>query len=184
MSLRVVASAAVACLTLANPASATTISDTLNIFAPGGALFESIVVPEAQGNEGGHRHIATIAANLGADPIVLTENGTISDIIGVFRNGTFGFLSDHFNGKPLTLGNLMEFRHAASAIVIGETAGFIDATSFISKPFQRLGYTAEFASDFVAATPLPAALPLFASGVGVMGWLARRRKRRAAMVSG
>ena len=30
------------------------------------------------------------------------------------------------------------------------------------------------------ATPLPAALPLFAGGLGVMGLLARRRKRKAA----
>lgn len=30
-----------------------------------------------------------------------------------------------------------------------------------------------------APTPLPAALPLFASGLGVMGFLARRRKRKA-----
>jgi hypothetical protein len=30
------------------------------------------------------------------------------------------------------------------------------------------------------AVPLPAALPLFASGLGVMAWLARRRKRKTA----
>ena len=29
-------------------------------------------------------------------------------------------------------------------------------------------------------TPLPAALPLFAAGLGVMGWLAQRKKRKAA----
>jgi hypothetical protein len=29
----------------------------------------------------------------------------------------------------------------------------------------------------VAATPIPAALPLFAGGLGLMGWLSRRRKR-------
>jgi hypothetical protein len=29
----------------------------------------------------------------------------------------------------------------------------------------------------LAATPLPAALPLFAGGLGLMGWLTRRRKR-------
>jgi hypothetical protein len=32
-----------------------------------------------------------------------------------------------------------------------------------------------------AATPLPAALPLFASGLGVMGFVARRRKRKATV---
>jgi hypothetical protein len=33
----------------------------------------------------------------------------------------------------------------------------------------------EFAN--FATTPIPAALPLFATGLGMMGWLARRRKR-------
>lgn len=32
----------------------------------------------------------------------------------------------------------------------------------------------------VSSTPLPAALPLFAGGLGVMGWFARRRKRNIA----
>jgi hypothetical protein len=31
----------------------------------------------------------------------------------------------------------------------------------------------------VVATPLPAALPLFAGGLGVIGLLARRKKRKA-----
>jgi hypothetical protein len=35
----------------------------------------------------------------------------------------------------------------------------------------------------VFATPLPAALPLFATGLGVMGWLARRRKRKNAALA-
>jgi hypothetical protein len=33
----------------------------------------------------------------------------------------------------------------------------------------------------ISATPLPGALPLFASGLGVMGLLARRRKRKPAL---
>jgi len=47
--------------------------------------------------------------------------------------------------------------------------------------------TAVFSGDLViasvpvpSATPLPAALPLFATGLGVMGWLAKRRKRTNA----
>jgi uncharacterized protein DUF4082 len=31
--------------------------------------------------------------------------------------------------------------------------------------------------DTVATTPIPAALPLFAAGLGIIGWAARRRKR-------
>ena len=34
-----------------------------------------------------------------------------------------------------------------------------------------------------AATPLPAALPLFAGGLGIIGLLARRRKRNANAVT-
>jgi|SRR5665213_1429300 len=43
---------------------------------------------------------------------------------------------------------------------------------------DSLSFTAD-----VSATPLPATLPLFASGLGVLGLLARRRKRKAALVA-
>lgn len=38
-------------------------------------------------------------------------------------------------------------------------------------------------SEQINATPLPAALPLFAGGLGLMGLLARRRKRKAAALA-
>jgi hypothetical protein len=45
--------------------------------------------------------------------------------------------------------------------------------------FTELSY--EFSATFtVAATPLPAALPLFAGGLGVIGLLGWRRKRKNA----
>jgi len=37
-------------------------------------------------------------------------------------------------------------------------------------------------SNMVATTPLPPALPLLATGLGVMGWLARRRRRRTSVL--
>jgi hypothetical protein len=35
-------------------------------------------------------------------------------------------------------------------------------------------------NSLVAAVPLPAALPLFATGLAGLGWLARRRRKQAA----
>jgi hypothetical protein len=42
------------------------------------------------------------------------------------------------------------------------------------------GQIATLSTPDVTATPLPAALPLFASGLAGLGWISRRRKRRAA----
>jgi hypothetical protein len=44
------------------------------------------------------------------------------------------------------------------------------------------GFSSSFAItyDFVSDTPLPAALPLFATGIGALGLLSWRRKRKAA----
>jgi choice-of-anchor C domain-containing protein len=40
-----------------------------------------------------------------------------------------------------------------------------------------------FANDTAAPAPIPAALPLFAGGLGVLGLLARRRQKKAAMAA-
>jgi hypothetical protein len=41
-------------------------------------------------------------------------------------------------------------------------------------------FVANFNSATISATPLPAALPLFAGGMGVLGWFGARRQRKAA----
>ena len=41
-------------------------------------------------------------------------------------------------------------------------------------------FNAAFSLDGVATTPLPGALPLFATGLGVLGLLGWRRKRKNA----
>ena len=45
---------------------------------------------------------------------------------------------------------------------------------------QNLNYGDMAFVTSVSAVPLPAALPLFAGGLGLMGWLARRRRGQAA----
>lgn len=54
---------------------------------------------------------------------------------------------------------------------------FISALGFESVVLSSTNAAFEFA-DLQASAPLPAALPLFATGLGVMGYLARRRKKR------
>ena len=78
---------------------------------------------------------------------------------GNFRNATF---AESIGSSP--------FRFA-----LGTTGGFIfdyandlqDASGTITSALAP------------AATPLPAALPLFAGGLGMVGFLARRKKRNA-----
>jgi hypothetical protein len=50
---------------------------------------------------------------------------------------------------------------------------------FTSAPSETA--TATFA--FIDPTPLPAALPLFSGGLGLIGWLLQRRKRKAAALA-
>jgi hypothetical protein len=58
---------------------------------------------------------------------------------------------------------------AASGLV-GNSNGWEAADNMSGSP-QALG--------FYAATPLPATLPLFAGGLGFVGYLTRRRKKAA-----
>jgi hypothetical protein len=53
------------------------------------------------------------------------------------------------------------------------------AANWINK-FSNSGLAFDVAP---VATPLPAALPLFATGLGVMGFIARRRKQKTAAVA-
>jgi hypothetical protein len=45
---------------------------------------------------------------------------------------------------------------------------------------NNLYYDVTWTAEVVTATPLPAALPLFAGGLGVIGLIGRRRKRKAS----
>lgn len=76
---------------------------------------------------------------------------------------------DTFTGSALT---------AATPGLGYDLVTFISAVGFESVVLSSTNAAFEFA-DLQASAPLPAALPLFATGLGVMGYLARRRKKRA-----
>ena len=75
-------------------------------------------------------------------------------------------------GSLLDLGPLQTTGHHLVHIVTSEV--------FRSVTFSSLQPAFEFAN---MVTPIPAALPLFATGLGLMGWLARRRKRGHAAIA-
>jgi hypothetical protein len=69
------------------------------------------------------------------------------------------------------LGDPQHFGHHLVQILTSET--------FLSVTFGTDTIPAfEFANLVATTTPIPAALPLFATGVGLLGWFARRRKRK------
>jgi hypothetical protein len=80
-------------------------------------------------------------------------------------------------GVSLTLANGSEINIAQLSDPYYE----IDAYQGISSPVNDSSiYAQPFTlSESVSATPLPAALPLFAGGLGMVGLLARRKKRKA-----
>ena len=55
---------------------------------------------------------------------------------------------------------------------------FVYFESYVDGPYSLT--FSHYVSPLTPPIPIPPALPLFASGLGVMAWLARRRKRKAA----
>ena len=97
-----------------------------------------------------------------SDRNVVTSGGTVitgADIAAAYNADGFGTLSNGADDVFVEITGLTAF----------STATFTDdnKASF------------EFGLGIPTATPLPAALPLFAGGLGVMGLLGRRRKRKA-----
>ena len=86
---------------------------------------------------------------------------TLTFFTGVGGSGTSAIFSTALLGLPMTTG------HHLVRILTDEV--------FRSVTISSSQAAFEFAN--LTATPIPAALPLFATGLGLMGWLARRRKR-------
>ncbi len=79
---------------------------------------------------------------------------------------------------------------AANTTACGSTcssdsqSGSVDPVITFGSDFDTDGFSLVFSPDVGnTATPLPAALPLFATGLGAMGLLGWRRKRKAAAIA-
>jgi hypothetical protein len=69
-------------------------------------------------------------------------------------------------------------------LLLIHTSGLGCPGGYCQDPTLTVTYSGDLSLTPVAApTPLPAALPLFAGGLGVMGWIGRRRRRKAQLVT-
>src|ERR1700730_15046564 len=165
----------IASLTAITPAyTATVFSDSLVIFfhgnmvSNGGGPTFGWNVFESENDEPSTFHFSSVPFDpaLGARiPTQLVEPSdfTVSDAFGVFDlggqgNPHLGFISNVPTDFPFAGGlRLLE--------LCGFDACSFDATVYLAPDLRAQGYTALFTSD-VDAVPLPAAFPLFASGLG------------------
>ncbi len=107
-----------------------------------------------------------------------TDNGLIitNDLTPPAGGWTMSFTSAAFVG--LLLSELSDdFNNGGvAAALLGDTVTLVWAGSDV----QPVDATAEYSLLAVQPVPLPAAFPLFAGGLGLMGLLGWRRKRMAA----
>jgi hypothetical protein len=87
--------------------------------------------------------------------------------------------SFQFNANQI---HLLEIAISAETIGPGSYTAFVDPTIVLDPAFaDSTLFTLEFSPEVANATPLPAALPLFAGGLGFIGLIARRKNRKEAV---
>jgi hypothetical protein len=106
---------------------------------------------------------------------VLTSGVITAWLVQTSSGSTLSMATSGSGSGPDNVGNCGVV--PCSGIVVSSNENFITNNS--GKLAEELGSRGVWSVD-TSNTPLPAALPLFASGLGVMGFLAKRRKRKNA----
>jgi hypothetical protein len=137
---------------------------------------------------GGTTSLPTIMWNDPGDPgkynvfVIGYSGNSLTEGVTVFSDLSYDAIHSHFDSG--------EFQGCVSGSVAvgcpflqnGQTETGIPLRNYT----QALGFmdvTFTDQGDVASATPLPAALPLFASGLGALGLLGWRRKRKAALAA-
>jgi hypothetical protein len=101
---------------------------------------------------------------------------TTHTVLASFTGGTNGNVPSVHNGTGFPDYSITGSLLNLADVTAGDTIGFVAALSGLND-----GPDSFFVESApVAATPLPAAFPLFAGGLGLMGWFSRRRRQNAA----
>ena len=129
-------------------------------------------------------------------PDMLFNSKQITDtLVMQVTPNTFGFGANtpdqnadfvYFSGNPI-LGSVRAYELTdspnGSNTVTVDLIGYINSLHLLEFANAQGGGFINSSVDIApVVTPLPAALPLFASGLGALGLLARRRKRKAVVV--
>jgi len=112
----------------------------------------------------GYQQESTGSFSFTIDGKVYTSSATIQFLaLGPSLNGLYGFSATQ-GEDTLSIGSLSSFQLSSTNSPVDDIPSTIGGTVKVNE---------------LAATPLPATLPLFAGGLGAMGLLGWRRKRNA-----
>jgi hypothetical protein len=157
---------------------------TYGVTWPGGAGWEGFAVASAS-------FLITF------DP---TQYYPVQSIAGIISNLEYSVTDPRFQTTPLTLNPITSFQYAYGTLTLYSDAtknkdlkgtpnitiginGWTNLNPASAVWYSQTGFfdtltTSGEVSITASPVPLPAALPLFAGGLGLMGWMARRRREQ------
>jgi hypothetical protein len=164
-----------------NPKDAGQVISAINITLNGATISASFngAQPETLVSIAGNKTFATSSGTLAgwssshAGSVVSLTTSNTDTIIG----GPGGLTYSNANGSIAGNGphNPFIFEDGLFNLLVGG----VTANSIVSGVTINFGTATDLVTAQLQPTPVPAALPLFAGGLGLMGFLARRKKRKA-----